>query len=102
MVLATALHTNFKQKNVLSIDRTSDSVFLWRGGITPKKGIRCAGLPCLSTDTQPAQGSSLFGRHSILPQLSSKGDFSFHNTFYRTKDHLRPRNPYITTTSSLN
>src|ERR1700683_1739411 len=44
MVLATALHTNLKQKNVLSIDRAFDSVFVWRGRITPKKGIRCAGL----------------------------------------------------------
>ena len=51
---------------------------------------------------KPAQGPSLFGRHSIWPQLSIKGDFSFDNTFYRTKDHLRPQNPHITTTSGLN
>ena len=41
MVLVTAFHTNLKRKNVLSIDRASDSIFVWHGGITQKKGIRC-------------------------------------------------------------
>jgi hypothetical protein len=28
----------------LRIDRTSDSVFVWHGGIVLKKGMACAGL----------------------------------------------------------
>jgi len=47
-------------------------------------------------DSEPAQGPSLFGRHSIVP---SKGGFSFHNTFYQTKDPPKPKNQYITTTN---
>ena len=57
------MHPFLKQQNVLSLDRAHDSVFVWRGGILLKKGIRCAGLVfnyemCVSTGN-PCQSAAL-------------------------------------------
>ena len=83
MVLATALHTNLKQKNVLSIDRASDFVFVWRGGITPKKGICCVGLQCFANETavagfafRPFTGSKLHPSESRWLKLNKLLPFS--------------------------
>ena len=52
-MLLMVLHTNLKQQNVLRIDRASDSVFMWHGSISLKKGMACAGVQHTVMDGHP-------------------------------------------------